>query len=282
MGTIQTTECIEGFRRWLSDPQYSRPPATIKAYSTDIKMFFHEWRLESFSPEDLNSLAAEWLKWSRETRQLKASTIVRRRAAIKALALYIKMDGPVLPHYRPPTIGQRVPHPLPRLEADLAALVSHARNDEERALLGCLGYQGMRMHEVLDLSLDKILLPDGAIDVVGKGDKERRIPITRMGSQYIVPQYVRARCAGSSRLISLQDRTARGIVTALGERAGITNPDGSPRPVSSHDLRATFATIVYRDTKDIRLVQVLLGHADISTTQIYIGLSFDEMRKAVG
>lgn len=186
------------------------------------------------------------------------------------------MSGPVLPHYNAPNIGQRVPHPLPRLEEDLAALMLVARTAEERALIACLGYEGMRMHEALALQVSKIDLAAGSIDVIGKGDKERRIPITRNASEYLIPQVIDALVKGRTGLLTLFDRNARNIITTMGERAGIS------RPISSHDLRATFATVVYRDTKDIRLVQVLLGHADISSTQVYIGLTFDQMKEAVG
>jgi site-specific recombinase XerC len=267
MVTIQTTECIEGFQQWLSEPQYSNPQNTIRAYSSDIRMFFFEWRVESFRPEDLNNLAAGWLKW---------------RASIRSLAKYIEMEGPVLQHFKTPTIGQRIPHPLPHLEEDLVRLIEVARDDAERALVGCLGYEGMRMHEALAQPLGKIDFAGGAINVIGKGDKERRIPITKNGSSYIMPQYIKAMCMSQPTLLSYGDRTARNIITSMGERADIRNRDGSPRAISSHDLRATFATVVYRDTKDIRLVQVLLGHADVSTTQIYIELSFEQMREAVG
>lgn len=207
---------------------------------------------------------------------MKASTICRRKAAIGSFAKFIQMDGPVLPHYNAPNIGQRIPHPLPNLEEDLAALMLVARNQEERALVACLGYEGMRMHEALALPVMKIDLVAGAIDIIGKGDKERRIPITRKASEYLYPQIIEAHIKGRANLLNLFDRTARSIITLMGERAGIS------RAISSHDLRATFATVVYRDTKDIRLVQALLGHADISTTQIYIGLTFDQMREAVG
>lgn len=241
-----------------------------------MRMFFHEWRVESFLAEDLNSLAAAWLKWSRETRKLKASTIIRRKASLLSFSKFIKMEGPFLPHYNAPSIEQRTPHPLPNLEHSLTDLINAARDEGERALIACLGYQGMRMHEALDLSLDKISITEGSINVIGKGDKERRIPLTKKGGEFIIPQMVHSHCAGMTNLLAYQDRTARNLVTAMGERAGIS------RPIASHDLRATFATVVYRDTKDIRLVQVLLGHADISTTQIYIGLTFDQMREALG
>lgn len=239
-------------------------------------MFFREWRVASFQPSELNSLAAGWLKWSRETRKLSASTIVRRKAALRSFSKFIEMDGAFLPHYQAPSIPQRNPHPLPNLEEDLEALIDVASSDEARALVACLGYQGMRMHEALSLPVSKISIKDGSIDVIGKGDKERRIPLTKKGSAYIVPQMVRSMCDGRVNLLGLQDRTARNLITSMGERAGLS------RAISSHDLRATFATMVYGVTKDIRLVQVLLGHADITTTQIYIGLTFDQMREAIG
>lgn len=202
-------------------------------------------------------------------------TVRRRKASLLAYSKFIELPERLLPFYKLPTVQQRAPHPLPELEDDLERLVNVCRSEEERALVACLGYEGMRMHESLSLPVNNILLDVGAIDVIGKGDKERRIPITENAAQYLYPQIIASRIMGRSLLVGLQDRNARNIITMLGERAGLR------RAISSHDLRATFATVVYRETKDIRLVQALLGHADISTTQIYIGLTFDQMREAV-
>ena len=82
-------------------------------------------------------------------------------------------------------------------------------------------------------------------------------------------------CNDKSPLIPLEDRNARALVTSIGARAGIKGP------VSSHDLRATFATELYNKTHNIRLVQTLLGHASVTTTQAYLGIDMHEGVKAV-
>jgi site-specific recombinase XerD len=76
-------------------------------------------------------------------------------------------------------------------------------------------------------------------------------------------------------VVGLKDRFARRVITELGVRAKLE------RHTSSHDLRATFATAVYDHTLDQRVVQELLGHSSGTTTEIYIGRSNDQMRKAV-
>jgi site-specific recombinase XerD len=76
-------------------------------------------------------------------------------------------------------------------------------------------------------------------------------------------------------LIPLEDRNARALITGIARRSGIITT------VSSHDLRATFATTVYDKTKNIRLVQSLLGHASVNTTMAYLGIDNDQARAAV-
>jgi site-specific recombinase XerD len=110
--------------------------------------------------------------------------------------------------------------------------------------------------------------------VHGKGDKDRIIPVSPEAWDAVANSVVRSWGNGST-VVGLKDRFARRLVSALGERAGLQ------RHISSHDLRATFATAVFDKTGDIRLVQMLLGHASVVTTQLYIERHREMLREAV-
>jgi site-specific recombinase XerD len=86
---------------------------------------------------------------------------------------------------------------------------------------------------------------------------------------------LRAMVEGDSPLVGINERHARKVITSLGAKIGLE------RRISSHDLRATFATAVYDKTMDIRLVQELIGHATSAQTEVYIGVNLDKMREAV-
>lgn len=129
------------------------------------------------------------------------------------------------------------------------------------------------MHEALSVRPMDFDLQRMMLSVRGKGDKTRIIPLTDRAWGVICYHYLDV-VGFQPTVINLQDRTARNIITRLGVRAGLK------RRVASHDLRATFATAAYDNTGDQRAVQELLGHANGSTTEIYIGVTSDSMRKA--
>lgn len=204
---------------------------------------------------------------------MSPASIRRRKASVLALCEYIGYEGDVLTKYKMPPVAEAEPHPLPGRERDINAMLAACDSDEQRALVALLGCEGLRMHEALALNEASIDLDAMSIEVWGKGNKRRVIPITNKAFDYLIPQIIATRVAGRTNLISYSDRGARSLITELGVKAHVS------RPVASHDLRATFATILYSQTNDIILLQRWLGHSDINTTRRYIGLTFEEMSR---
>lgn len=112
------------------------------------------------------------------------------------------------------------------------------------------------------------------LTVYGKGDKVRYVPVSGRAWSAVMSAVVEC-IENDDLLCPISDRAARSLVTRLGRVAGLAHE------IASHDLRATFATIIQMETKDIRVVQELLGHASITTTQIYTETQMDAMKKAV-
>lgn len=270
--TTLTIEGIEDFRLWLSDVERSRSVHTVKAYSSDIRMLFRELGVRSFQAEDLPRLAATWLKLATDN-QMAPMTIRRRKASVLALKEYLGFEGDVLKRYKLPAVPTAEAHPLPNREYDLNRMLAACDTDEKRALVALLGCEGLRMHEALELGIGHIDLTKLSINVWGKGQKLRVIPITNRAFEFLAPHIIAVQLSGRTRLVEYSDRGARSFITELGVKARIS------RPVASHDLRATFATVLYAQTKDITLLQRWLGHADVNTTMRYIGMTFDEMRE---
>jgi site-specific recombinase XerD len=176
--------------------------------------------------------------------------------------------------YKLPVMQQPTPHPLPRLNEDLTKLLDCCDNNNKRALVALLGLEGMRLHEALGLNVTCIDTKEMTIYVNGKGGKVRILPITERAFTYLAPAYLDSCIAGKQKIVEYSDRGARLCITDLGRRAQIT------REISSHDLRATFATLAYQAKKDIRLVQYWMGHGSIVTTQRYIGFSMEDLKNA--
>jgi site-specific recombinase XerD len=270
MGSISFTDATEVLRSFLFSK--GRADHTVKAYLTDLKMFWQEMDLETIDLPELEILGATWLNTRR--RVMSPKTTGRRLTTIKNLGLAYKVA--ILTEYTPPTPATPKPHPLPGGTADLKSLIDGCYLDEHKALVTLTGLCGARVSEARDVTPDDFNLEKRTVEIWGKGDKVRIIPLSDMAWEILLPIIVDRmttdRC--TQPLISMGDRTARELITTLGRRAGIS------RPISSHDLRATFATAAYNVSKDIRAVQLLLGHASSKQTELYIGVADDQMRTA--
>jgi integrase len=235
-------------------------------------MFWQEMDLDLLNLEDLEDLAALWLNTNR--RVVAPKTTGRRLTAMKNLGLAYKQA--VLIDYSPPTAAQPKPHPLPGGFADLQKLLDSCHQEEHRTVIALTGLVGARISEAREIQASSFNMHDKTVRIWGKGDKERVVPVSDMAWRILMPTLVDRLTTGHGDvpLVSMGDRTARELITRLGVRARIN------RSISSHDLRATFATEAYRRTKDIRAVQVLLGHASSKQTELYILVEDDAMRAA--
>lgn len=269
MATIDLQEATDLIRRWLS--RKGKADNTVKAYSTDIKMFFLEMDLSTVSVAELETIASNWMNQRR--RKVTPKTLARRITSMRALGACLGV--PVLSDYSAPTAVPALPHPLPGLIKDLEAMLAVAHTPLQRTLIGLTGLCGLRIGEAREVGPDDFDLHNMSLRVRGKGDKTRIVPISKLAWSVISPSVLSAMLNKSPTVIVVADRHARLVLTRLGERAGIS------RPVSSHDMRATFATVAYKNSgNNIRAVQQLLGHSSVVQTQLYVGTSFDEMRDA--
>jgi integrase len=236
-----------------------------------VKTFFADSGLISVTVDQYPSQVAAWLNKNR--RVVNPNTLSRRLSATRDFGIFAGIPK-ILPDYSLPTAERPEPHPLPGLRVDLEKLIACCETDEQRCLVALLGFEGMRMHEALGVTMSDFNLDNQSIRIMGKGSKVRRVPLTNVASEYIMPGLVRAQLARpGGNIIDMPERSARYFITALGKKAKLS------RPISSHDLRATFATLAYQMCKDIVLVQEWLGHADPATTAIYIGRTLDDLRK---
>jgi integrase/recombinase XerD len=211
----------------------------------------------------------------------RASTANRRLAVLRRFYRWSLREGVVA---RDPTLrlkGAKLPPRFPRaltesqVEALLAAPdAATALGLRDRAMLELLYATGLRVSELVALTLLQLSLQEGLVRVVGKGSKERIVPLGEEARRWIERYLQDAR--GSILAGRVDDAvfvTQRGaamtrqmfwvLIKRYASRAGID------APLSPHGLRHAFATHLLNHGADLRVVQLLLGHADISTTQIY-------------
>lgn len=151
-----------------------------------------------------------------------------------------------------------------------------AKNERQRALVALTGFCGLRVSEALSITPESFDFDNMTLLVRGKGDKSRVVPVSNQAWAIMLKAVIQARLISPIQpVVDYRDRFAREILTSLGERAHLK------RHIASHDMRHTFGTEILNAGADIRTAQELLGHASVTTTQIYTGVSLDNMRKAV-
>lgn len=272
--TTLTTESIERFQLWLC--ARGKSDHTSRAYGADLRMLLENMGLVAISMEDYPDLVMSWLTKYREIVSYK--TTVRRMTSAKCFAKWARWHEVQddLMEYDLPTPAKGMPHPLPEGMPGVRHMIEVAERENYQCLIALCGMTGARIGEALGVRPSHVDLTSMSLTIRGKGDKERHVPISPECWGVLATRVVRARLDGKDDfVVGLPDRFARSTVTRLGAKAGIS------RPVSSHDLRATFATELYNRTLDQRLVQAVLGHASQDQTSLYIGHTMQNLLEAV-
>jgi integrase/recombinase XerD len=230
-------------------------------------------------------------------RVLAASSVARAVVAVRSFHRFCAREGFVdrdpSEEVGAPPVPAGIPKALDEEEVDL--LLRAVTGDDplaqrDRALLELLYGTGIRISEAVGLDVDDIDLEDGVVRVLGKGSKERIVPVGR-GARDAIDAYVRdgrralrgpgSRRAGDAAALVLNARGGRisrqscwTIVKRAGERVGLGER------LSPHVLRHSCATHMLDHGADLRVVQELLGHASLSTTQVYTKVSPERLRAA--
>ncbi len=282
---------LEGFRDYLA-LEAGNSPATIESYERDLRRLTEYAELRGVSsPAGVTRQFLRDFVFALKDMGLGGATIRRQISAIHTYFGFLLAEGVVASdpsdRVEAPGRGRKLPEVLSQEEVD-RLLGSPSLDDRlawrDRCLLE-LGYGGgLRVSELCGLGLGDLFLTDALVRVLGKGGKERLVPIGRPViaalSVYLNttrPELDRGKAEGrvllNARGRPLSRVGAWGIVKAHASRAGIT------KPVSPHTLRHTFATHLLEGGADLRAVQEMLGHADLSTTQIYTHVDREQLRR---
>jgi site-specific recombinase XerD len=248
---------------------------TIRAYMTDLQEFERWCQREGVDPHHgpADLPASVYLNFLRND-GVAASTVNRRAVTLRR---YYKMRGEVvLDDYKTPPRAPGVAHPLPDLFGDVRMMLAVSKGEARLAIALC-GFAGLRVNEARTITWNDVGVEE--LVVLGKGGKVRRVPVapelTAEFDRFLAENPTTPTHSNSGPIITMTDRGVRLAISRAGEKAGID------RPVASHDLRMTFGTVVYDKTKDLRVVQELLGHEDPKTTERYTGITESRKREAV-
>lgn len=224
---------------------------------------------------------------------LSASSSARTFIAVRGMHRFAMLEGTTpndpAADVAPPTVGKRLPKPLPYAQIEqilqVYSLDGPPLEVRNRALLEVMYATGVRVTEVIAMDLDDIDVGNRIISVLGKGGKQRRLPLGGFAAQALESYLVRGRsalilkgrgtprCFLNARGSPMTRQSAYQVLRIAADRAQITTA------VSPHTLRHSFATHVLEGGADVRVVQELLGHASVTTTQIYTEVSADTLRE---
>jgi len=263
---------------------------TITAYKRDLREFWEHLVEADVEPGEI--CADDMCQHLMQLRQrgLALSSIVRHFASIKMFLRFLFNERilrrDVASLLESPKRWRTLPNTVryPQVKALLEAPQPHTEFYlRDRALLELLYATGMRVSEVVDLTLPKINLNLGYIRCIGKGRKERLIPVGRFAidatEEYVEnlrPRLLGARY-GESLFLSRTGRPLdRSNMWRLVRKYALMA--GIEEPLSPHSLRHCFATHLLAGGADLRIVQELLGHADVTTTQIYTHVDEAELK----
>ena len=277
---------MEEFTRSLT----AAAPSTVEAYRRDLAAFF-TWaqRLGTSSPGEVQRTTVRRYLAYLATRGFARRTIARRASALRRYFGWARRVGAVT---NDPTAGLSAPRGearLPRvlhpdelrslLDEPASAGPDGARDLRDTALLELLYGSGLRVAEASALDVDDLELTQGRVRVWGKGGKQRVVPLSEPAADALRRWLADGRrelateaSPGAALFLNLRGRrmTPRDARRVLDRRA--------VAPTHPHALRHTFATHLLDGGADLRVVQELLGHADLATTQRYTHVSKERLR----
>ncbi|MBL4658646.1 MAG: site-specific tyrosine recombinase XerD [Flavobacteriales bacterium] len=285
----------KGFKAFLQ-LEKSLSSNSVEAYTRDVaKLYsFIEFRKYKVSPLQIEmSHLQEFLAWANEL-GMNERTQARVLSGIKAFYKYLLLEDLISDDptelIEGPKVGRKLPETLSIDEINqlLDAIdLSKPEGQRNRAMLETLYGSGLRVSELTGLKISDIFEDDGFLKIVGKGDKERLVPVGTVAlkqiniykdtirthldiqSEFIDTLFLNRRGSGLSRVMVFK------IIKSLAEAIGMR------KSISPHTFRHSFATHLIEGGADLRAVQEMLGHESITTTEIYTHLDRDYLRNEI-
>jgi integrase/recombinase XerD len=264
-------------------------PRTLISYKTDLQAYLLALQTRKQDPLRITHQDITDYLWNRKAKGIKPTSLARYIASLRAFYRFLmaeeKLEKDPTAFLQSPRKPERLPRYLTVEEVSrLIGSVRGQRHDRVRlrAMLELMYATGMRVGELTQLTFDQIDLVVGYVRAFGKGSKERIVPIgtrARLAVQgYLnkrpeTPASVKSLFV-SNRKTPMSPSQFWRLIRAAAREAGIN------KPVTPHTLRHSFASHLVQNGADLRAVQEMLGHASISTTQIYTHLSRSHLQDA--
>lgn len=264
---------------------------TVESYQRDLKqylLFLKENHINHWDAVDRYTVLSFLQRLKEEEKA--AGTVIRMVSSLRQFHQFLRQEkisttDPML-HIDTPKKAQTLPKVLSTKEVEIlieTPNTSETLGIRDRAMLEVMYATGLRVSELTELKLDDLHLSLGLIQTIGKGDKERIIPLGDLAIEWIEKYLKHSR----NRLERPDKRSLYVFLNHHGRKLsrqgvwknlkGLVKKAGIEKEVTPHTLRHSFATHLLENGADLRTVQELLGHSDISTTQIYTHITTHRM-----
>lgn len=273
---------------------------TLSAYRNDLAGFALWLDTKHTLLRDVTaSIIQDFLAHNYQLQQ-KRRSVARLLSTLRRFYLYLQRENLVAEdptHLLESPKGERsLPHSLN--EQQIEDLLAAPNTDDDlglrdKAMLEMLYATGLRVSELINLQTSQVSLQQGVIRVIGKGDKERLVPVGEEAIDWLVKYYQQSRARLLTKVASEQKHTSQSSEVFVTRRGGAMTRQAfwymvkryaliagiATEHLSPHTLRHAFATHLLNHGADLRVVQMLLGHSDISTTQIYTHVADQRLRE---
>ncbi len=259
---------------------------TIRSYGADLKRFVKFIKESGLDHRNLERREMRsWVSWL-HSQGLSQRSVARNLSSVRSFYRFLKKRGVVKKDPSRLVSYPKLPKPLPKalsVEEVMQVLEEGEESLLERAVVELLYSTGLRVSELVSLNLDSVDFSRGELRVLGKGNKERRVLMGSKAAEvlkaYLKERSVIAVKKGvthdalflSNRGTRLSTTTVRRIINRGTKRVGLG------KRVTPHMLRHSFATHMLEGGADLRVIQELLGHSNLSTTQIYTKVALSHL-----
>jgi len=286
--TLRDAEIGSLLQRYLRHLRDERrlSPHTLSAYERDLRSLLAYLERENLTAQMVDSFAIR--RFAAECHRKGASprSLARRLSAVRRFFGFLVREGIVASN---PAVHVQAPKPSRRLPATLdtdqvARLLALDGDDgltvRDRAILELLYSSGLRLAELVGLDLLDLDLDDRSVRVTGKGNKTRVLPVGRRAVEALRIWLARRGeiARADEQAVFVSQRGTRVAPRTVQQRLKVwVKRQGTSISVHPHMLRHSFATHLLESSRNLRAVQELLGHASISTTQVYTHLDFQHL-----
>ena len=294
MDKIQSIRLLQKFKQYLL-LEKGLSPNTLDAYVHDVESLFEHLEEKGLHPFDVKlEDLEEFLASLHDKAGIRPRSQARMLSGIRSFYRYLVLDGQIEADptllLESPKIGMTLPEVLSVEEIDsLIAVIDLSKREGQRnrAIIETMYSCGLRVSEACNLKLSDLYLNEGFIKVEGKGSKQRLVPISERAISEIM-EYMTDRAEIEIKpgnedylFVSAHFKKKMSRITMFHIIKELTEQAGIKKTISPHTLRHSFATHLLEGGANLRVIQSMLGHEDIGTTEIYTHIDAHRLRSEI-